>query len=62
MVRVGEDGTEAAAASAASMRVASGRFDPRSALIVDRSFVFLISEDATGTLLSVGRGVNPKAG
>jgi serpin B len=62
MVRVDEEGTEAAAATAVNMQATSARVDPPLTLTIDRPFVFLIRDDATGTLLFIGRIVNPKAG
>jgi len=62
MVRVDEDGTEAAAATAVNMQATSARADPPLTLTIDRPFVFLIRDDATGALLFMGRIVNPKAG
>jgi len=62
MVRVDEDGTEAAAATVVNMQATSALADPPLALTIDRPFVFLIRDDATGALLFMGRIVNPKAG
>ncbi len=61
-VEVNEKGTEAAAATAVSMAV--GAAAPRSAPFTpvfkaDRPFVFLIRDVKTGTILFVGRLVNP---
>lgn len=61
MVRVDEEGTEAAAATAVNMQATSARVDQPLTLTIDRPFVFLIRDDATGALLFVGRIVNPKA-
>jgi serpin B len=61
MVRVDEEGTEAAAATAVNMQATSARLDPPLTLTVDRPFVFLIRDDATGALLFMGRIANPKA-
>jgi serine protease inhibitor len=61
MVRVDEDGTEAAAATAVNMQTTAARVDPPLTLTIDRPFVFLIRDDATGALLFIGRIVNPKA-
>ena len=62
MVRVDEEGTEAAAATAVHMQATSAMVDPPLTLTIDRPFVFLIRDDATGALLFMGRIVNPKAG
>jgi serpin B len=58
MVRVDEGGTEATAATVVGLPVSSGPIDPLT-LTIDRPFVFLIRDDATGALLFMGRIVNP---
>jgi serpin B len=60
MVRVDEEGTEAAAATAVNMQATSAMVDPPLELTIDRPFVYLIRDDATGALLFMGRVVNPK--
>lgn len=55
---VNEDGTEAAAATAVVM-LRSAR--PQATFIVDRPFVLLIRDNRTGTVLFMGRVVNPTA-
>jgi serpin B len=62
MVRVDEEGTEAAAATAVNMVATSAMIEPPLTLTIDRPFVYLIRDDATGALLFMGRIVNPKAG
>jgi serpin B len=62
MVRVDEEGTEAAAATAVNMQATSAMIEPPLTLALDRPFVYLIRDDATGALLFMGRVVNPKAG
>jgi serpin B len=62
MVRVDEEGTEAAAATAVNMQATSALIDPPLTLALDRPFVYLIRDDATGALLFMGRVANPKAG
>jgi serpin B len=57
MVRVDEEGTEAAAATAGVIEAVSA--PPM--MIVDRPFIFAIRDDETGALLFMGRVVNPKA-
>jgi serpin B len=57
-VSVNEEGTEAAAATAVVMGVTSMPESPIE-LIVDRPFLFLIREHETGTVLFIGRVVNP---
>ena len=56
MVRVDEDGTEAAAATGLVMEAVSAP----PTMTVDRPFVFAIRDDETGALLFIGRVVNPK--
>lgn len=57
MVRVDEEGTEAAAATAAVVEPAAG---PSAQIVIDRPFIFAIQDDATGALLFMGRIMNPK--
>jgi serpin B len=56
-VQVDEEGTEAAAASAA---VVSSRSAPVTVdFVADHPFLFLIREDMTGVVLFIGHVVNP---
>jgi len=57
-VSVDEDGTEAAAASAVFAQVVSG-MGPGIEVNVDRPFIFWIRDLPTGTILFVGRVLNP---
>lgn len=57
-VSVDEEGTEAAAATAVVMSLTSMPESPVE-LTVDRPFLFLIREHETGTVLFMGRVVNP---
>jgi len=59
-VSVDEAGTEAAAATAVIMTLTAVPSPPVE-VIVDRPFVFLIHDIETGTILFVGRIVNPSA-
>jgi serpin B len=61
-VAVDEEGTEAAAATAVIMREAAPR-QPASPIefTVDRPFIFLIRDRATGTILFIGRFLDPSA-
>ena len=59
-VAVDEAGTEAAAATAVTMKLMSSPVSPVQ-VTVDRPFVFLIRDLETGTILFVGRVVNPGA-
>jgi serpin B len=58
-VRVDEKGTEAAAASAMGMPVGAspGGGPPR--IVVDRPFLFLIRDNASGMVLFLGRVADP---
>jgi serpin B len=57
-VAVDEEGTEAAAATAAIMRATSApKFDIT--LLVDRPFIFIIRDTVNGQILFTGRVVNP---
>jgi serpin B len=62
-VEVNEKGTEAAAATAATMQLTSLQppRQPRAVFRADHPFVFVIRDNATGSLLFVGRVVNPLA-
>ena len=55
-VDVDEQGTEAAAVTTVTMHTLSARMEPpnRFEMIVDRPFLFVISDDATGSILFVG--------
>jgi serpin B len=58
-VAVDEAGTEAAAATAVVMVEISAPIDEPVPVTVDRPFIFLIRDIETGTILFVGRVVNP---
>jgi len=57
-IKIDEEGTEAAAATAVVMRDASVPYADV-VLHVDRPFVFLIRDRVTGAVLFLGRVVNP---
>ena len=57
-VAVDEKGTEAAAATAVIVDVASAQISEIS-LIIDRPFIFIIRDIPTGQILFIGRVVNP---
>jgi serine protease inhibitor len=60
-VRVDEKGTEAAAATAAIMKVRSTRTSKKRPVFrADHPFLFLIRDEKTGSILFVGRVRNPK--
>jgi serpin B len=58
-VAVDEAGTEAAAATAVVMVEIAAVIDDPVPVVVDRPFIFLIRDIETGTILFVGRVVNP---
>ena len=59
-VHVDEEGTEAAAASAITVRTTSIRIPPPTPVFrADRPFVFLIRDNQTGALLFLGRVMQP---
>ena len=58
-VDVNEEGTEAAAATAAVISVTSAPATPPPTFRADHPFVFLIRDNHTGSILFVGRVVNP---
>jgi serpin B len=57
-IGVDEEGTEAAAATAVVMTLTAAPLEPIE-LTVDRPFIFLIRESQTGTVLFMGRVLNP---
>jgi len=59
-IKVDEKGTEAAAATAVVMEVASSALhSQRNTFIADHPFIFIIQEKDTGNILFLGRVVNP---
>lgn len=58
-IEVNEEGTEAAAATAATILLRSMRVPTTVDFVADRPFLFVIREDLTGTILFVGRVLNP---
>jgi serpin B len=59
LVRVDEEGTEAAAATAVGMQLKAAPAAPR-VVDVDRPFLFLVRDTKTGTMLFVGRVMDPR--
>jgi serpin B len=60
-VAVDEAGTEAAAATAVIVGTTSMPTEPPVEVTVDRPFIFLIRDIETGSILFVGRVLNPGA-
>ena len=58
---VDEEGTEAAAATAALVFPVSAAPGPPVELAIDRPFIFLIRDKATGTILFMGRVLDPSS-
>jgi len=61
-IKVDEEGTEAAAATAVMMEMTSAEMDePEPILLsIDRPFIYLIRDIRTGSILFVGRVLNPQ--
>lgn len=62
-VAVDEEGTEAAAATAVVMRVTAARIETKPKVFsfkADHPFIFIIRHRETGTILFMGRLINPK--
>jgi serpin B len=60
-VAVDEEGTEAAAATAVIIEVSSAQVDEPEVMRLDHPFLFLIRDNHTGSVLFMGRVVNPSA-
>ena len=60
-VLVDEEGTEAAAATAVIVVLESAAPGPPVELTIDRPFIFLIRDKATGTILFMGRVLDPSS-
>ena len=58
-ITVDESGTEAAAATAVIMGIKSAMPEDPISLVIDRPFLFLILHEPTGTILFMGRVVEP---
>jgi serpin B len=58
-ITVDESGTEAAAATAVIMGIKSAMPEEPISLVIDRPFLFLIRHEPTGTILFMGRVVEP---
>jgi serpin B len=63
-IDVDEEGTEAAAATAVEMAATSAEEDEEEEpieLVIDRPFIFLIRDRYTGTILFLGRVLDPSS-
>ncbi len=60
-VEVDEEGTEAAAATAVVIKARSAGIQPRIAFTANRPFVYLIRDDRSGSILFMGRVMNPQS-
>jgi serpin B len=60
-IKVDEEGTEAAAATAVIMRATSAPIDEPLEVTIDRPFMFLIRHDSTGEILFMGQVTDPSA-
>ncbi|KAL2249639.1 serpin-ZX [Sesamum indicum] len=58
-IEVNEEGTEAAAASAAVVKLRALEVDEKLDFVADHPFLFLIREDMTGVVLFIGQVLNP---
>ncbi|KAF5747074.1 putative Protein Z [Tripterygium wilfordii] len=58
-IEVNEEGTEAAAATAAVVALRSMRFPSKIDFVADHPFLFLIREDITGVVMFIGHLLNP---
>jgi serpin B len=60
-VDVNEEGTEAAAATAVTMKLTSIGPDRTPVFKADHPFIFMIRDAKSGSILFLGRVLNPKA-
>jgi serpin B len=60
-VDVNEEGTEAAAATAVTMKLLSAIPAPTPVFKADHPFVFVIRDNNSGSILFIGRVMNPNA-
>ena len=60
-ISVDEHGTEAAAATAVGGGTTGGGPDRETTIRVDRPFIYLIRDDASGEILFMGRVLDPRA-
>ncbi|KAI3821106.1 hypothetical protein L1987_08663 [Smallanthus sonchifolius] len=61
-VEVNEEGTEAAAASAAVVMLRALRTNDKVDFVADHPFLFVIREDMTGVVLFMGQVIDPRVG
>ena len=60
-VAVDEEGTEAAAATAVIMKLGAPMIEGAILMKLDRPYLFLVRDNDTGTILFIGRVLNPEA-
>jgi serpin B len=60
-VAVDEEGTEAVAATAVIMKLGAPMIEDAILMKLDRPFLFMIQDNDTGTILFIGRVLNPQA-
>lgn len=60
-IEVSEKGTEAAAATAITMEIATGRYDPTPIKLfhADNPLIFMVRDNKTGEFLFMGRCMKP---
>ncbi|XP_057793817.1 serpin-ZX-like [Salvia miltiorrhiza] len=62
VIEVNEEGTEAAAATAAVVRLRALLTEDKLDFVADHPFLFVLREDMTGVVLYIGQVLNPLAG
>ncbi|KAL1533322.1 NADH:ubiquinone reductase (H(+)-translocating) [Salvia divinorum] len=62
LIEVNEEGTEAAAATAAVVRLRALLIDDKQDFVADHPFLFVLRENMTGVVLFIGQVLNPLAG
>jgi serpin B len=58
-VEVNEEGTEAAAVTSVTMATSADNPSTRLVMLINRPFVFMIRENVSGTILFIGKIVDP---
>lgn len=62
LIEVNEEGTEAAGATAAVVRLRALLMEDKLDFVADHPFLFVLREDMTGVVLFIGQVLNPLAG